>query len=156
MNAEPIAASEARAPALPSPRIAERKRQDKRDPPLPIAELFTEERARRLWESLPENHRQDHFDSTNMPEDYGQAFTAQIQDRERGWSSQAISFRGLPEPMIWELAWCVHQQVIDGYNVDPTRFQQLRLGLTLAIDHGSPRARSARSLTAMSQEEWGA
>ncbi|MEU8272438.1 hypothetical protein AB0B89_35465 [Sphaerisporangium sp. NPDC049002] len=154
MEIEPAPRSETGARALASPRTAERKRLDKRDPRLPIAELFSEERARGLWESLPEEHRLDHFDSTNMPEDYRQAFTVQTIDRERGWFSQALSFRGLPETMIWELAWCVHQQVADGYSVDPARFQQLRRGLSLAIEHGGPRVRHVRSLTALSHEEW--
>ncbi|MEU2990766.1 tyrosine-type recombinase/integrase [Streptomyces griseoincarnatus] len=154
MKAEPIVHPVAETSAVPSPRTPERKRQDKRDPRLSVARLFSEEKARRLWESLPEEHRQDHFDSANMPEDYGRAFTKQTIDREKGWYSQAISFRGLPEPMIWELAWCVHQQVAEGYAITTVRFQELRRGLVLAIEHGGPRARSARSLMALSHEEW--
>lgn len=140
--------------AVPSPRTPERKRQDKRDPRLPVARLFSEEKARRLWDSLPEAHRRDHFDSANMPEDYGSAFRKQVIDREKGWFTQAISFQGLPEPMIWELAWCIHQQVAEGYAITTERFQELRRGLTLAIEHGGPQARSARSLTTLSHEEW--
>lgn len=154
MKAEPIVHPVAETAAVPSPRTPERKRQDKRDPRLSVARFFSEEKARRLWESLPEEHRQDHFDSVNMPEDYGMAFTKQTIDREKGWYSQAISFRGLPEPLIWELAWCVHQQVAEGYAITAERFQELRRGLVLAIEHGGPRARSARSLTALSHEEW--
>ncbi|WP_231158519.1 tyrosine-type recombinase/integrase [Streptomyces sp. CNZ748] len=154
MKAEPIVHPVAETSAVPSPRTPERKRQDKRDPRLSVARLFSEEKARRLWESLPEEHRQDHFDSANMPEDYGRAFTKQTIDREKGWYSQAISFRGLPEPMIWELAWCVHQQVAEGYAITTVRFQELRRGLVLAIEHGGPQAHSARSLMALSHEEW--
>ncbi|WP_121711915.1 tyrosine-type recombinase/integrase [Streptomyces sp. E5N91] len=154
MKAEPIVHPVAETSAVPSPRTPERKRQDKRDPRLSVALLFSEEKARRLWESLPEEHRQDHFDSANMPEDYGRAFTKQTIDREKGWYSQAISFRGLPEPMIWELAWCVHQQVAEGYAITTVRFQELRRGLVLAVEHGGPQARSARSLMALSHEEW--
>ncbi|MFD4791629.1 tyrosine-type recombinase/integrase [Streptomyces sp. NPDC058459] len=154
MKAEPIVHPVADTAAVPSPRTPERKRQDKRDPRLSVARLFSEGKARRLWESLPEEHRQDHFDSANMPEDYGRAFTKQTIDREKGWYSQAISFRGLPEPMIWELAWCVHQQVAEGYAITAGRFQELRRGLVLAIEHGGPLARSARSLMALSHEEW--
>lgn len=154
MNAEPTILSATGARVLPSPRTEGRKRLDKRDPRLSIAQLFSEERARQLWESLPEEHRRDHFDSTNMPEDYGQAFTTQTIDRTRGWFTQALSFRGLPEPMVWELAWCVHQQVADGYSINIDRFQKLRRGLNLAIEHGGPSVRSVRSLTALTHEEW--
>lgn len=86
-----------------------RKTQDKRDPRLPIADLFSEERARQLWDSLPYEHRQDHFDASNMPDDYRRAFVEQVNNREKGWFTQAITFSGLPEPMIYELAWFVDQ-----------------------------------------------
>ncbi|MFI5566840.1 tyrosine-type recombinase/integrase [Streptomyces sp. NPDC051740] len=138
-----------------APRVRERNRRDKRDPRLPIAELFSEERARRLWESLPEEHRQDHFDAANMPEDYLSAFSRRTIDKERGWFTQSLSLRGLPEPMLWELTWCVHQQVADGYSINTMRMGELRRGLVLAVEHGSPAARSARSLTALTHEEWG-
>ncbi|MET9089665.1 tyrosine-type recombinase/integrase [Streptomyces sp. NPDC004237] len=141
-------------PARSVPRARVRNRQDKRDPRLPIAELFSEDRARQLWESLPEAHRQDHFDSANMPGDYAQAFTAQTINRGRGWFSQAISLRGLPEPMLFELAWCIDRQVADGYSISTTRFQELRRALALAVEHGGLAAREARSLTALSHEEW--
>lgn len=148
----------ATAGALPGQRSRvrsrQRNRQDKRDPRLPIAGLFTEERARQLWQSLPENHQQDHFDSTNMPEDYQQAFTTATIDRNRGWFTQSLSFRGLPTPMVWELAWCVHQKVVDGYAINTGRLQDMRRGLALAIEHGTSTARSARSLTALTHEEW--
>lgn len=131
-----------------------RKTQDKRDPRLPIADLFSKERARQPWESLPDDHRQDHFASSNMPDDYRRAFVEQVSNREKGWSSQAITFTGLPEPMIWELAWFVDQQVRDGYAINPPRFNRLRRGLTLALEYGGPQARSAQSMTALSNEQW--
>ncbi|MFE5604132.1 tyrosine-type recombinase/integrase [Streptomyces coelicoflavus] len=138
-----------------APRVRKRNRRDKRDPRLPIAELFSVERARRLWESLPEEHRQDHFDSANMPEDYRSAFSRRTIDKKRGWFTQALSLRGLPEPMLWELAWCVHQQVADGYGINTMRLGELRRGLALAVDQGGQTARAARSLMALTHEEWG-
>ncbi|WP_238697098.1 hypothetical protein [Streptomyces sp. E2N166] len=150
----------AKTTALPqqrdtAPRVRERNRRDKRDPRLSIAELFSVERARRLWESLPEERRRDHFDAANMPEDYLSAFSRRTIDKERGWFTQSLSMRGLPEPMVWELAWCVHQQVADGYNINTMRMGELRRGRVLAVEHGSPAARAARSLTALTHEEWG-
>lgn len=138
-----------------APRVRERNRRDKRDPRLPIAELFSEERARRLWESLPEEHRRDHFDSANMPEDYRQAFIVRTIDKSRGWYTQSLSLRGLPEPMTWEMAWFIDQQVADGYSINTNRLGELRRGLVLAVEHGSSVARTARSLTALTHEEWG-
>ncbi|MFR9794707.1 tyrosine-type recombinase/integrase [Streptomyces sp. MS06] len=154
MKSEPVVRAVADAAPVPAPRTPERKRQDKRDPRLSVARLFSEEKAKLLWDSMPEEHRQDHFDSTNMPDDYGRAFRRQTINREKGWFTQAISFHGLPDPMIWELAWCIHQQVAEGYAITPERFQELRRGLVLAIEHGGPQARSARSLTALSHEDW--
>lgn len=150
----------ARTTALPqqrqtAPRVRERNRRDKRDPRLPIAELFSVERARRLWDSLPDDHQQDHFDAANMPADYLHAFSKRTIDKERGWFTQSLSLRGLPEPMLWELAWCVHQQVADGYGINTTRLGELRRGLVLAVEHGGPAARAAVSLTALTHEEWG-
>ena len=86
--------------------------------------------------------------------DYAQAFSTRTIDREQGWITQALSLRGLPEPMAWELAWFVHQQVADGYSINIDRFQKLRRGLNLAIEHGGPSMRSVRSLTALTHEEW--
>lgn len=155
-----MSAESAEIRALPeqrsaAPRARERNRRDKRDPRLPIAQLFSEERARQLWESLPEGHRQGHFDAANMPEDYRQAFIVRTIDKSRGWFTQSLSLRGLPEPMQWELAWCVHQQVADGYSINTMRLGELRRGLVLAVEHGGQVARAARSLTALTHEEWG-
>ncbi|MFF4795617.1 hypothetical protein ACFY2M_39285 [Streptomyces sp. NPDC001276] len=97
MKAEQTVRAVADAVTVPAPRTPERQRQDKRDPRLPVARLFSEEKARRLWDSLPEEHRQDHFDSTNMPEDYGSAFRKQTINREKGWFTQAIT-RAFPSP----------------------------------------------------------
>ncbi|MET8992311.1 tyrosine-type recombinase/integrase [Nonomuraea wenchangensis] len=67
MSVDPVQWASLARPAVP--RARERNRRDKRDPRLSIADLFSEERARQLWESLPESHRRDHFDSANMPVD---------------------------------------------------------------------------------------
>ncbi|MGW4410444.1 hypothetical protein ACWEJ6_40845 [Nonomuraea sp. NPDC004702] len=122
---------------------------------MPIADLFSEKRARQLYESLPETHRRDRFDSANMPVDYGEAFTRRTINKSRGWVTQSLSLRGLPEPMLWDLAWCIHQQVVDGYSVNTQRLGELRRGLVLAVAHGTPAAQAARSLTALTHEEWG-
>ncbi|MFJ8545950.1 tyrosine-type recombinase/integrase [Streptomyces sp. NPDC093586] len=155
MRAEQPVPAVADAATVPAARAPERKRREKRDPRLSVASLFSEEKARRLWDSLPEEHRQDHFDSTNMPTDYLQAFSTRTTDKKRGWFTQSLSLRGLQEPMLWELAWCVHQQVADGYAVNTTRMGELRRGLVLAVEHGSQAARAAKSLTALTHEEWG-
>ncbi|MEV3986246.1 site-specific integrase [Nonomuraea sp. NPDC049758] len=153
MSVDPVQRASLARPELP--RARERNRRDKRDPRLSIADLFSEERARQLWESLPEAHRRDHFDSANMPVDYGEAFTRRTINKSRGWVTQSLSLRGLPEPMLWELAWCIHQQVVDGYSVNTLRLGELRRGLVLAVAHGTPAAQAARSLTALTHEEWG-
>ncbi|MDH6222952.1 tyrosine-type recombinase/integrase [Streptomyces pseudovenezuelae] len=56
--------------------------------------------------------------------------------------------------MLFELAWCIDRQVADGYSINPARFQELRRGLVLAVEQGGPAARKARSLTALSHDEW--
>ncbi len=90
-----------------------------------------------------------------MPEDYRHVFSKRTIDKKRGWFTQSLSLRGLPEPMLWELAWCVHAQVADGYSINTLRTGELRRGLVLAVEHGSPVARAALSLMALTHEEWG-
>ncbi|WP_433237541.1 hypothetical protein ACQPYK_29110 [Streptosporangium sp. CA-135522] len=53
-----------------------------------MADLFREGKARRLWESLPEQHRHDHFDTSNMSPDYAHAFRTRVIDKDKGWYTQ--------------------------------------------------------------------
>ncbi|MEV0314833.1 hypothetical protein [Nonomuraea fuscirosea] len=135
-------------------RIPQRKGVDQRDPRLPIGELFSRAKAQQLWESLPDAHRQDHFDSRNMPADYAPAFREFSVGHGEHWTSQAVSPRGIPEEMTWEIAWFIHQEVADGKDVNGRRLQGLRIGLELATLHGSAVARAAHSVMTMSVDEW--
>ena len=74
-----------------------------------VAELVDEEIARGLWESLPADCRQDHFDLENLPDRYRESLVNFITPSSgRSRRSPAISLRELPEPMTWELAWLLH------------------------------------------------
>lgn len=136
------------------PRLPQRKRRDERDPRLPIADLFKEERARQLWDSLPRDHRRDRFDSKNIPADYRRVFVERKVGEGGQWTSQALNLQGMPEPMTWELAWFIDREVADGRMIDTARLNTVRIGLTLATQHGSAAARAARSITAFSKDEW--
>lgn len=116
--------------------------------------MFDRTRARELWESLPEAHRQDHFDSKNMPEDYARGIVRHAFGPDSAWGSQAVSFRDLPEPMVWELAWLLHHEVQRGHRIQPDRWSAMHAVLVRARSAGSPRARLAQSLTALTPEEW--
>lgn len=134
------------------------KRMDERDPRLPIAEMFSEQRARELWDSLPAEHRQNHFNKANLPPDYAQSFipcqSGTIRADGTRWTSQALNLSGLPETMLWELAWYIHQEVADGSTISMTPLRAICRGLTLATSHGSSTGRMARSVTALSPEQW--
>ncbi|WP_156056492.1 hypothetical protein [Streptosporangium roseum] len=117
-------------------------------------DLFSPAKAQALWESLPDDHRQDHFDSENMPEDYAQAFRTVKVSQGGQWTSHAVSMRGLPLEMIWEIAWFIHHEVADGHLVNGPRLQATRIGLELATQHGSTAGRAARSVMALSVEAW--
>lgn len=128
-----------------------------RDPRLSIADLFDETRARQLWDSLPEAHRQDRFGNTNMPTDYETVLQPRVLRPKEGVPeriSRAVSFRGLPEPMVWELAWYVHQVASDGGVIWPGSLHNVATGLRRATTDGSAAARRARSITALSTREW--
>lgn len=96
------------------------KRLDRRDPRLPVSEMFDIHVATHLWEMLPEDCRRDHFDKTTMPERY----RAAVAETSAGgpWTTIAVSMRGLPEPMTWELAWLLHREIELGRRVYPLAF----------------------------------
>ncbi|MGW6505890.1 tyrosine-type recombinase/integrase [Nonomuraea angiospora] len=153
MSIEPSTPAGAPVP-VGGPRVPQRKRRDERDPRLPLADLFSPSKAQTLWESLPDDHRQDHFDSKNMPADYAQAFRTVKVGEGGQWTSQAVSMRRLPREMIWELAWFIHHEVADGHVVNGPRLQATRIGLELVTQHGTAAGRAARSVMAMSVEDW--
>nr|WP_042185172.1 tyrosine-type recombinase/integrase [Kibdelosporangium sp. MJ126-NF4]CEL16584.1 Mobile element protein [Kibdelosporangium sp. MJ126-NF4]CTQ89065.1 Mobile element protein [Kibdelosporangium sp. MJ126-NF4] len=138
-------------PVLVTARSA--KRTDRRDPRLPVAHLFSEDKARRLWEAVPDPYRLDHFDSANMPPLYDQAFVGHYS-RSADRVVKAVTLRDLPTPMIWELCWFIHQEVINGGMIDRLRFGALRQVLLNALRHGSAQARAARSVTALTPDDW--
>ncbi|TMR40533.1 tyrosine-type recombinase/integrase [Actinomadura geliboluensis] len=139
---------------LTAGRTIARKRLDRRDPRIAVDELFSVDKAHRLWLSLPEGHRATRFLPTMMPTDYVEAFRVSSTDATGTKGSQALNFSHLPEPMGWELAWCIDQEVRAGKPVNPARLRSLVRGLTLATTEGSAAARSARSITAFSHLQW--
>lgn len=82
------------------PGTREPKRLELRDPRLPVSEMFDRHRARQLWDSLPEPCRTDHFNKKNMPDLYAPAVTE--TNAGGSWTTVALNFRSLPEPMTWE------------------------------------------------------
>jgi hypothetical protein len=92
MSAEATGASRPQAP----------RRTDRRDPRLPLADMFDPVIAQGLWESLPLECRVDHIDKKNIPETYRGAI--KLQSAGGPWTTCYINFRDLPEPMTWEIA----------------------------------------------------
>jgi integrase len=131
----------------------EPKRLEGRDLRLPVSEMFDPLRARQLWDSLPEPCRSDHFDKKNMPDIYAPA----VAERSVGggpWTSVALNFRSLPEPMTWELAWLIHREVELGRIIHPTHFNATTGILRAATGYGGKTARSAESLLHLTPEQW--
>lgn len=128
------------------------KRLDRRDPRLPVSEMFDADVAATLWESLPEDCRRDHFDKTTMPERY----RAAVAETSAGgpWTTIALSMRGLPEPMTGELAWLLHREIDLGRRVYPLAFNATTRLLRAATSHGGATARAAQSLLQLTPEEW--
>jgi integrase len=131
------------------------KRTDLRDPRLPLGEMFDEVTALRLWESLPSECRRDHFDRANVPDLYREAIAPTTSGVSgRGWTSIALNMRGLPEPMVWELAWLIHREVELGRYLRPDVFNSVTRTLRVATGHGGTKAKNARSIMAFAPEGW--
>ncbi len=64
------------------------KRRERRDPRLPVSEMFDPEVATGLWASLPEDCRRDHFDKQTMPE----AYRAAVAETSAGGAWTTIAF----------------------------------------------------------------
>ena len=131
---------------------AARQRADRRDPRLPVAAMFDAQIARRLWDSLPQDCRRDHFDKADMPDAYRSA----VSETSAGgpWTTIALNWRGLPEPMTWELAWLVHREVELGRRIHPNNFNAAMRVLRAATGSGGQAARESRSLLHLSPDEW--
>lgn len=128
------------------------KRLDRRDPRLPVSEMFDVHVAAHLWEMLPDDCRRNHFDKATMPEPY----QAAVSETSAGglWTTIALSMRGLPEPMAWELAWLLHREVELGRRVHPVTFNATTRGLRAATTQGGATARAVQSLLQLTPEEW--
>ena len=151
MSAEAAGGSSPRAP----------RRTDRRDPRLPLADMFDPVIAQRLWESLPEECRVDHIDKKNIPEIYRGAIKlvsvggrASAENRLGPWTSCSINFRDLPDTMTWEIAWLIHREIELGRYIHPNMFNAAVRVLRIATAHGTKRGRSAASLLHLTPEEW--
>lgn len=144
----------ARPPAT-APRKPAPKRFDRRDPRLPVAQMFSPDKARGLWESLPSQCQSDHFDKRTLPDVYRRAVREVSSGATSGnWTSQALSMKDLPDTMVWELAWIIHREVELGRFVNPDGFNAATRLLRWAITHGSPAARAAQSVLTLTPDEW--
>ncbi len=145
-------------PAGSSPRAP--RRTERRDPRLPLADMFDPTIAQSIWESLPDECRVDHIDKKNIPEVYRGAIKlvptgAQPVKKETApWTSCYINFRALPETMIWEIAWLIHREIELGRFIHPHMFNAAVRVLRIATAHGTKRGRSAASLLHLTPEEW--
>lgn len=125
---------------------------DQRDPRLPVADMFDPEIAQQLWDSLPAECRRDHFNKKNMPQRYLSA----VNEVSAGgpWTTCYLNFRGLPEPMTWEIAWLIHREIELGRFVDPQKFNAVTRILRIATSGGTKRGRLTQSLLQLTPEEW--
>ena len=128
------------------------RRNDRRDPRLALADLVDVRVARELWESLPDECRQDHFDKSNMPKCYAGAVATTSSGGP--WTSQALSMRGLPDVMVWELAWLTHREIELGRTIHPIPFNAATRVLRTATSAGGPPAKAAVSLLDLTADEW--
>jgi integrase len=133
--------------------VLEPKRLEQRDLSLDVPSLFDPIIARRLWDALPAECRSDHFDKRTMPANYVAAVTDRL--RSDGYrTSKSLNFRGLPEPMTWEIAWAINRQVELGHHIHPRGFTTAIRVIRAANSAGGKKAREAISLLQLSADEW--
>ncbi len=132
------------------------KRLHQIDPGLALADMFDPAIARRLWDSLPEECRSDHFDKKTMPAHYRPAIREVSAGSSSGsdWTACYLNFRGLPEPMTWEVAWIIHRYIELGRFIRIVDANAVFILLRAAIRHGDDECRSAQSLLHRSPDEW--
>jgi hypothetical protein len=125
------------------------RRTERRDPRLPLADMFDPIIAQRLWESLPEECRVDHIDRKSIPEVYRGAIklvssgARPVKKETAPWTSCSLNFRDLPEPMAKEIAWLLHREIELGRYIHPNMFNAAIRVLRVATQHGTKRGRSA-------------
>jgi hypothetical protein len=90
---------------------------ERRDPLLPLADMFDPAIAQRLWESLPDECRVDHIDKKNIPEVYRGAIklvssgARPVKKETAPWTSCSLNFRDLSKPMSRGIAWLLHREI---------------------------------------------
>lgn len=128
------------------------KRLHQIDPGLALADMFDPVITRKLWDSLPEECRRDHFDKKTMPTHYRPA----IREVNAGgpWTACYLNFRDLPEPMTWEIAWIIHRYIELGQFVHVVETNAVFSLLRAAVHHGDDESRSAQSLLHRSPDQW--
>ena len=70
------------------------------------------------------------------------------------WTACYLNFRGLPEPMTWEVAWIIHRYIELGRFIRIVDANAVFILLRAAIRHGDDECRSAQSLLHRSPDEW--
>lgn len=128
------------------------RRTLRRDPRLPLADMFESETARQLYESLPTDCQVDHIDKKNIPSIYQGAIA--YRNSGNGSTSCYINMRRLPESIQWELAWLVYREVELGRSIRPNEFNAAIRALRIATSEGTKRGRNARSILHLTPEEW--
>jgi integrase len=132
--------------------LREQERTERRDPRLPLADMFDPVITQRLWESLPAECRVDHINKENIPEIYRKAI--RFKNADAPWTTNYLNIRDLPETMTWEIAWLLYREIELGRFVNPGVFNCATRVLRIATEHGSKRGRSAQSLLHLTAEEW--
>ena len=128
------------------------RRTDRRDPRLPLAEMFDPDVAQSLWDSLPPECQVDHIDKKNIPGRYRGAI--KLTSAGGPWTTCYINMRELPEPMTHELAWLLHREIELGRPINPSMFNAATRVLRIATNHGTSRGRQAVSLLQLTPDEW--
>jgi integrase len=126
------------------------RRTTQRAPQLEVSGLYSETRNHELWDGLPEIARNRYFTRRSMPPEYLEAILENRPAARVHYKGVAISFRGLPEPMARELAWCLNRHVKVGRTVHAEKWNQL----TAILERVCLTDPSIESLVQRTEAEW--
>lgn len=62
--------------------------------------------------------------------------------------------KGLPESMVWEIAWLLHREIELGRFVGPDGFNSATRIMRLALRHGPTAAQTAKAVVALTPDQW--
>ncbi|WP_156144029.1 hypothetical protein, partial [Sinomonas humi] len=112
--------------------------------------MYDEQVNAELRDELQPELRRDYFDRKSMPKEWLAAMMEDLPRYRTSGKGVAISLRGLPDPMVTELVWCLQRQVEIGLRISSNSMGKLTNALRLVL-RDRP---DLMSLLSVERDEW--